>query len=83
MSGYHIEKIKKLIQPNTYFAAVEDLKPLADSVGAWTWDGEHTVTLDPKSLLSFKRGIHPEWIAVDDLFQGPGEQARTDHHLQN
>jgi len=71
MSGYHIEKIKKLIKPNPYFAACKDLKPTADSVGAWTWDGQHTVTLDPKSLLSFKRGIHPEWIAVDDPFQDP------------
>lgn len=71
MSGYHIEKIKKLIKPNPYFAACQDLKPLADSVGAWTWDNEHAVTLDPKSLLSFKRGIHPEWIAVDDPFQDP------------
>lgn len=69
MSGYHIEKIKKLIKPNPYFAQCRDLKATADSVGAWTWDGEHTVTLDPKSLLSFKRGIHPEWIAVDDPFQ--------------
>lgn len=71
MSGYHIEKIKKLIKPNPYFAAATDLKPMADSVGAWTWDGDHQVTLDPKSLLSFKRGIHPEWIAVDDPFQDP------------
>ena len=71
MSGYHIEKIKKLIKPNPYFALCRDLKATADSVGAWTWDGEHTVTLDPKSLLSFKRGIHPEWIAVDDPFQDP------------
>ena len=71
MSGYHIEKIKKLIQPNPYFAGATDLKVTADSVGAWTWDGEHQVTLDPKSLLSFKRGIHPDWIAVDDPFQDP------------
>lgn len=71
MSGYHIEKIKKLILPNPYYALCKDLKATADSVGAWTWDGEHTVTLDPKSLLSFKRGIHPEWIAVDDPFQDP------------
>ena len=71
MSGYHIEKIKKLIAPNPYFAGCKDLKPMADTVGAWTWDGRHQVTLDPKSLLSFKRGIHPDWIAVDDPFQDP------------
>lgn len=71
MSGYHIEKIKKLIKPNPYFVGATDLKPMADTVGAWSWDGEHQVTLDPKSLLSFKRGIHPEWIAVDDPFQDP------------
>jgi len=71
MSGYHIEKIKKLIAPNSYFAGCKDLKPIADTVGAWTWDGTHQVTLDPKSLLSFKRGIHPDWIAVDDPFQDP------------
>ena len=29
------------------------------------------MTLDPKSLLSFKRGIHPDWLAVDDPFQDP------------
>jgi hypothetical protein len=74
MSGYHIEKIKKLIIPNPYFSSCKDLKATADSVGAWTWDGEHTVTLDPKSLLSFKRGIHPEWIAVDDPFQDPEDK---------
>lgn len=71
MSGYHIEKIKKLVKPNPYFAGATDLKPTADTVAAWSWDNEHQITLDPKSLLSFKRGIHPEWIAVDDPFQDP------------
>jgi hypothetical protein len=71
MSGYHIEKIKGLIEANTYFAHLTDLKSTAETVGAWTWDGEHKITLDPKSLLSFKRGIHPDWIAVDDPFQDP------------
>lgn len=71
MSGYHIEKIKKLIAPNPYFAGLTDLKPHAETVGAWSWDGVHQISLDPKSLLAFKRGIHPDWMAVDDPFQDP------------
>jgi hypothetical protein len=71
MSGYHIGKIKKLIEPDPYFAVCRDLKANAETVGAWSWDEVHEVTLDPKSLLSFKRGIHPDWIAVDDPFQDP------------
>ena len=34
MSGYHIEKTRKLIKPNPYFANWRDLKATADSVGA-------------------------------------------------
>ena len=71
MSGYHIEKIKQMIEVNPYYSRLHDLKPTAETVGSWTWDGEHRITLDPKSLLSFKRGIHPDWIAVDDPFQDP------------
>jgi len=71
MSGYHIEKIKKLIANNPYFSRLTDLKSNADTVGAWSWDGQHQITLDPKSLLAFKRGIHPDWMAVDDPFQDP------------
>lgn len=71
MSGYHIGKIKELVIANPFFVGVKDLKPNAETVGAWSWDSEHQITLDPKSLLSFKRGIHPDWIAVDDPFQDP------------
>lgn len=63
----HIEKIKKLIIPNPYFSSCKDLKATADSVGAWTWDGEHTVTLDPKSLLS---------LGQSHLFTGNADGAR-------
>lgn len=69
MSGYHIEKIKRLITPDPYFSRLSDLKTIADTVGAWCWDREHQITLIPKSLLAFKRGNHPGWMAVDDLFQ--------------
>ncbi len=72
MAGYHIGKIKNLIKHNPYFADCHDLKPLAETVGAWSWDGEkHKTTLDPQSLLAFKRGLHADWIAVDDPFQDP------------
>jgi len=71
MAGYHIGKIKKLITPNPFFAGLTDLKPNAETVAAWSWDREHQISLDPQGLLAFKRGIHPDWMAVDDPFQDP------------
>lgn len=72
MGGYHISKIKNAISSNPFFESITDKKPTAESVIRYTWDGVHFITLEPKGMLGFKRGIHSDLIYVDDPFQDPG-----------
>ena len=74
-AGYHIgegsDSIKNLIERNSYFADLEDLKPTAETKAKWTWDGTHEISLTPHGMLSHVRGIHAGLVYVDDPFQDP------------
>jgi len=74
MSGYHLNKIKGLIQRNPFYAEIIDLKSTAESILKYTWDRKEITTIDPCGLLAFKRGIHCPRIYVDDPFQDPENQ---------
>ncbi len=71
MAGYHLAKVKTAIKCNPYFSDITDLKKMADSILSYTWDGKHKVTVSPRGLLEFKRGIHCNDVYVDDPFQDP------------
>lgn len=74
-AGYHIgqakDSIKDLIARNPWFGAITDEKPTAETKGVWTWDGQHSHSLDPHGMLSHTRGINADIIYVDDPFQDP------------
>lgn len=71
MASYHLAKIKTAIRCNPYFAGVIDLKNQAESVLSYSWDGKKKITVTPRGLLEFKRGIHCNDVYVDDPFQDP------------
>lgn len=72
LAGEHISNIKKIVKCIPDFKKLVDKKPIADSVAAYTWDGEHELTLDPAGLLEFKRGLHPKGVMyVDDPLRDP------------
>jgi hypothetical protein len=71
MAGYHVGKIKRLIEANPYYDEIIDLKPTAESMIKYTWDRKHNISLEPHGLIQFKRGIHGDIIFVDDPFQDP------------
>lgn len=71
MASYHLSKIKSAIKCNPYFDAVIDHKPMADSILSYSWDGKKKVTVHPRGLMEFKRGIHCNDVYVDDPFQDP------------
>ena len=71
MAGYHVSKIKTAIKCNPFFDGIIDLKGTADSILSYSWDGKKKVTVNPRGLLEFKRGIHCHDVYVDDPFQDP------------
>lgn len=71
MAAYHLVKIKTAIKCNPYFDKIIDLKPQADSILAFSWDNRKKITVNPRGLLEFKRGIHCNDVYVDDAFQDP------------
>lgn len=71
MAAYHLSKIKTAIKCNHFFEDILDLKSQADSILSYTWDGRRKVTVHPRGLLEFKRGIHCHDVYVDDPFQDP------------
>lgn len=69
MAGYHVAKIKKLIERNPYYQHITDLSKGDSKMKYQTPSG--IFTLEPNGLLAFKRGIHAMRIYVDDPFQDP------------
>jgi len=74
MAGYHVSKVKQAIAANPYFRHLKDKKSTAESVMRYTWDDKHYLTLEPHGLIQFKRGIHCDYVYVDDPFQDPENQ---------
>jgi hypothetical protein len=74
MAGYHIAKVKHLVERNVFFRHVEDLTRSSQSrlrYAVHSNKGEFKFTLEPHGMLAFKRGIHAPRIYVDDPFQDP------------
>ncbi len=71
MASYHLVKVKAAIKCNPYFEGIIDLKHMADSILSYSWDGKKKITVNPRGLLEFKRGIHCNDVYVDDPFQDP------------
>lgn len=72
LSAEHIAYIKKIIRAIPDFNNLTDLKPNAEGVIAYTWDGKHVVTMEPMGMLEFKRGLHMKGVLYgDDLLRDP------------
>jgi len=71
LAGWHIQQIKSLIDKNPYFEELKNLKPLAENVAAYTWDGKHVIRIRPSGIISFTRGAKDNIILCDDLFSDP------------
>lgn len=69
MAGYHIAKIKKLVERNPFYNHIIDLSKGESKIKYRTPNG--IFSLEPHGLLAFKRGIHAPRIYVDDPFQDP------------
>ena len=71
MSSYHLAKIKDAVACNPYFNGVIDKKAQAEGVIRYSWDNTKRLTVTPRGLMEFKRGIHSPDIYVDDPLQDP------------
>jgi hypothetical protein len=71
MSSYHLKKIKDLVARNPYLRQFTDLKPKAESVLKYSFEGSPAIEWTPAGLLRFKRGIHANYIFVDDPLKDP------------
>lgn len=71
LSAYHIKKIKDFIKQNDKFAGLLDLKPTAEGIISFSWDGNAKITLNPTGLLKFKRGLHCDILYLDDPLRDP------------
>lgn len=72
MASYHVAKIKQAIECNPHFSGIIDKKKRAEGVISYQWytDGPK-ITVTPRGLLEFKRGIHCNDVYVDDALQDP------------
>lgn len=66
---------KEKINNNRFFrdASIKDLKPTADSVVKYTWNGKNSFSIIPASIGSFKRGDHMNTVC-DDILADPTNQ---------
>lgn len=72
MAAYHCAKIKTAVACNPFFADVIDNKEQAESILSYQWDSDGPkITITPRGLMEFKRGIHCDDVYVDDPFQDP------------
>lgn len=72
MAAYHLAKLKTAIICNPFYDGIIDLNPQAQSILSYAWEkGSVKLTVHPRGLLEFKRGIHCDDVYVDDPFQDP------------
>jgi len=73
LAGLHIREVKKMIAENPYFDELIDLKTRADSIGEFTWDRKHIITIRPRGIVSASRGIKGDIIIADDILSDPAQ----------
>jgi hypothetical protein len=78
MSAYHLGKVRELIAVNPFYNDLTNYKAQTDSVlgfamltGTQTLDRAPKFIVKPAGLLVFKRGIHADFILVDDPLKDP------------
>lgn len=76
LAAYHLKKVKRMVKRNPYFAPLIDLKPRSEGVLAYAWPMAEggiypELTFTPGGLLAFKRGIHADYIFIDDPLRDP------------
>lgn len=71
LGAWHIQQIKTLIDRNPFFKELKNLKPLAENVAAYTWDGKHTIRIRPVGIISFSRGLKGDILLLDDILSDP------------
>jgi len=71
LAGWHIQQIKSLIEKNPYFKEIINLKPIAENIGAYTWDRKHVVRIRPVGIVSFSRGAKSDILLLDDILSDP------------
>lgn len=70
LAAYHLRRLKELIEMNPFFKDIKNLTP-AEGIIKYTWDGIHTIRIEPDGILSFKRGRHPDKVVLDDILSDP------------
>jgi hypothetical protein len=75
MSSYHLKKVKSYIKANPFFYQFVDLKQRSEGVIKYQFveGGREYPPIEwtPAGLLVFKRGIHSNYIFVDDPLKDP------------
>lgn len=62
-----VQDFKDKIKINRFFSRIKDLKPTAESIVKFTWNGNNKFSIIPRSIGSFKRGSHDNTICDDIL----------------
>jgi len=70
-NSWHIQQIRSLIEKNPYFKEITNLKPIAENIGAYTWDRKHIVRIRPVGIVSFSRGSKSDILLLDDILSDP------------
>ncbi len=78
MAGYHIGKIRKLMDTNPYFAEVNHLTDSSTSIQC-EWDSRYAggINVTPVGIMTFKRGRHPDVLLCDDVLADPKTELST------
>ena len=78
----HLSNVRKLIDANPYFSSIIDLKPNSDSHVEFKHPNGTYYEMLPKSLQSFKRGLHVNRMYVDDALKDEAKKMRPKEILK-
>jgi len=73
LAGLHIREVKRMIADNPYFEEIIDLKSRADSIGEFTWDRRHIISIRPRGIISATRGLKGNVLICDDILSDPAQ----------
>lgn len=73
LAGLHIREVKRMVADNPYFEELIDLKSRADSIGEFTWDRKHVISIRPRGIISATRGLKGNLLVCDDILSDPAQ----------
>jgi len=81
LAGHHLEEIKDRIRQNRFYRNFKDTSPQSVSTLRYRV-GKRKIKVYKAGVFTSVRGLHPQWVILDDILPDATEKLSTPQELQ-